>query len=123
VPKLPLDLRDDLTGIRLIPASIELLRGQAQLTSILPERSSGSTSPRFSRHSRSRAASSSPIMIRASEPPMKERRIWQVLVFMGGLMASSQIDMSLPGSPYDDLDAILVVTITKNTTCNLVCTR
>jgi hypothetical protein len=62
-------------------------------------------------------------MIRASEPPMKERRIWQVLVFMGGLMASSQIDMSLPGSPYDDLDAILVVTITKNTTCNLVCTR
>ena len=37
----------------------------------LPERSSGSTSPRFSRQSRSRAASSLPMMIRASEPPMK----------------------------------------------------
>ena len=39
----------------------------------LPERSSGSASPRFSRQSRSRAASSSPMMIRASEPPMKVR--------------------------------------------------
>ena len=39
----------------------------------LPDRSSGSTSPRFSRHSRSRAASFSPMMIRASEPPMKLR--------------------------------------------------
>src|SRR5471032_338426 len=39
----------------------------------LPDRSSGSASPRFSRHSRSRAASSSPMMIRASEPPMKLR--------------------------------------------------
>ena len=38
-----------------------------------PERSSGSASPRFSRHSRIRAASSLPMMIRASEPPMKER--------------------------------------------------
>jgi hypothetical protein len=35
------------------------------------DRSSGSISPRFSRQRRSRAASSSPMMIRASEPPMK----------------------------------------------------
>src|SRR5262249_45472888 len=40
----------------------------------LPDRSSGSASPRFSRHNRTRAASSLPIMIRASEPPMNERR-------------------------------------------------
>ena len=40
----------------------------------LPERSSGSTSPRFSRQRRTRALSSSPMMIRASEPPMKWRR-------------------------------------------------
>ena len=40
----------------------------------LPERSSGSASPRFSRQRRIRAASSLPMMIRASEPPMKERR-------------------------------------------------
>src|SRR5215470_13075058 len=40
----------------------------------LPERSSGSASPRFSRHRRIRAGSSLPIMTRASEPPMKPRR-------------------------------------------------
>ena len=40
----------------------------------LPERSSGSASPRFSRQSRTRAASSLPMMVRASEPPMKLRR-------------------------------------------------
>ena len=40
----------------------------------LPDRSSGSASPRFSRQRRTRAASSLPMMIRASEPPMKERR-------------------------------------------------
>jgi len=38
------------------------------------DRSSGSTSPRFSCQSRSRAASSSPMIIRASEPPIKARR-------------------------------------------------
>ena len=40
----------------------------------LPDRSSGSASPRFSRQSRTRAASSLPMMIRASDPPMKTRR-------------------------------------------------
>src|SRR5215475_3364842 len=40
----------------------------------LPDRSSGSASPRFSRQSRIRAGSSLPMMIRASEPPMKVRR-------------------------------------------------
>src|SRR5262245_55110952 len=41
----------------------------------LPDRSSGSASPRFSRHRRTRAASSLPMMIRASEPPTKELRL------------------------------------------------
>ena len=41
----------------------------------LPERSSGSASPRFSRQRRTRAASSLPMMMRASEPPMNERRL------------------------------------------------
>ena len=40
----------------------------------LPDRSSGSASPRFSRQRRTRATSSLPIMIRASEPPMNARR-------------------------------------------------
>src|SRR5208337_849965 len=44
-------------------------------TTRLPDRSSGSTSPRFSRHSRISAASSGLIIIRASEPPMKSRRL------------------------------------------------
>ena len=35
------------------------------------ERSSGAISPRFSRHSRTRLASSSPMITRASDPPMK----------------------------------------------------
>src|SRR5271170_5347650 len=39
----------------------------------LPERSSGPTSPRFSCHRRIRAFSSWPMMMRASEPPMKWR--------------------------------------------------
>src|SRR5262249_30859537 len=42
----------------------------------LPDKSSGSTSPRFSRQSRSSASSSSPMMIRASEPPTNERRFF-----------------------------------------------
>src|SRR5262249_29527569 len=40
----------------------------------LPERSLGSASPRFSRQSWTKAASSLPMMMRASEPPMKWRR-------------------------------------------------
>jgi hypothetical protein len=43
-------------------------------TTRLPDRSSGSVSPRFSLHRRRRALSSSPMMIRASEPPRKWRR-------------------------------------------------
>jgi hypothetical protein len=39
-----------------------------------PDKSSGSTSPRFSRQRRSKAASSLPTIIRASEPPMKQQR-------------------------------------------------
>ena len=43
----------------------------------LPERSSGSASPRFSRQRRIKAASSLPMMIRASEPPMKLRLLME----------------------------------------------
>ena len=73
MPDLPLDVRDEVTGIGLVPAPVQSLGGQAELDERLPERSCGATSPRFSLHSRSRAASSLPIMIRASEPPMKYR--------------------------------------------------
>src|SRR5215212_4786580 len=44
-------------------------------TTRLLDRSAGSTSPRFSCLRRRRAASSLPMIIRASEPPMKSRRL------------------------------------------------
>ena len=55
----------------------------------LPERSSGSASPRFSRQRRSRAASSVPMMIRASEPPMKVRLLRKSAILMGVVIANS----------------------------------
>src|SRR6516225_102129 len=57
----------------------------------LPDRSSGSASPRFSRQRRFRAASSLPMMIRASEPPIKKRR------FSWGFVHTS--DLMLPPRP------------------------
>src|SRR5262245_59531667 len=44
----------------------------------LPDRSSGSASPRFSRHRRTRAASSLPMMIRASELRASEQAEWLI---------------------------------------------
>src|SRR5215467_10138422 len=58
----------------------------------LPERSSGSASPRFSRQSRAKAASSLPIMIRASDPPMKQRRFLYEFVHMVGFIVHLQTD-------------------------------
>src|SRR5215467_4182278 len=43
----------------------------------LPDRSSGSASPRFSRQRRIRAASSTPMIIRAAEPPTKLRLLME----------------------------------------------
>src|SRR5262245_13176932 len=69
-----LNIGDALAGIALVPGAVELLGGGASWTTRLPARSSGSASPRFSRHSWIKAASSLSMMIRASEPPMEERR-------------------------------------------------
>src|SRR5262245_14345119 len=55
----------------------------------LPERSSGSALPRFSRHRRTRAASSLPMMIRASEPPMKVLRLSYDFVEIRDFMLSA----------------------------------
>jgi hypothetical protein len=56
----------------------------------LPDRSSGSTSPRFSRQRRSKVAWSSPIMIRAFEPPMKQLRFSSEFVHIGCFIARSK---------------------------------
>src|SRR5262249_9830813 len=69
----------DIATVRPVLRSYQLrLRSSVTLPSCtvrLPERSSGPTSPRFSRQSRTRAASSAPMMMRASEPPMKLRLV------------------------------------------------
>ena len=75
-----LDVDDDLPRIELVPAPVQILGDRPKLDNEVPRRSSGSTSPRFSRHSRTRAASSLPMMIRASEPPMKERRLRLIML-------------------------------------------
>src|SRR6266702_636890 len=58
----------------------------------LPDRSSGSASPLFSRHRRTRADSSLPMMIRASEPPIKERRFLYEFVHIVGFIVHLQTD-------------------------------
>jgi hypothetical protein len=70
----PLNVPDRLTGITFVPAPVEVFGHGAELHTRTSDRSSGSTSPRFSRQRRTRPASSSPMMIRASEPPRNERR-------------------------------------------------
>src|SRR5262249_40474529 len=57
----------------------------------LPDRSSASTSPRFPRQGWIRATSSLPMMIRASEPPIKARR------FSYGFVHT--LDFTLPPLP------------------------
>src|SRR5215510_5384521 len=59
----------------------------------LPDRSSGSASPRFSCQRRTRAASSLPMMILASEPPMNERRYSCGFVHTPEFMTSSDQKM------------------------------
>ena len=71
---LPLDIRKDLAGIGLVPAPIELLGGEAELDDEIAREVFRLDLARFSRQSRRRAASSLPMMIRASEPPMKYLR-------------------------------------------------
>ena len=67
----PLDRRDDLAGVALVPMPVEGFGYDPELDDKIAGRSSGSASPRFSRQRRRRAASSLPMMIRASEPPTK----------------------------------------------------
>src|SRR5262245_41529506 len=73
-------------------------------TMSLPERSSGSASPRFRRHSRTRAASSLPMMLRASERPMKELRLSYDFVEIRDFMLSTRQERDLlvvTGVKYD----------------------
>jgi hypothetical protein len=65
--------RDRPPSIAFVPGPVEVLGARPSWTMKLPDRSFGPTSPRFSCRRRISAFSSCPIMIRASEPPMKLR--------------------------------------------------
>src|SRR5262249_41792383 len=66
---------DAPSRVALVPGSIELFGCGSELNNeMFPDRSSGSASPRFSRQRRMSAASSFPMMMRACEPPTKNRR-------------------------------------------------
>ena len=96
-----LDISDDPPSIGFVPARLSFSVTTPSWTMRLPERSSGSASPRFSRHSRRRAASSSPMMIRASEPPINERRFNSVASTLPRRSDMATSQKSWPGRCYD----------------------
>jgi hypothetical protein len=65
-----LDRRDGLAGIALVPKAVERFRSQAELDDKVTREVVRLGFTRFSRQRRRRAASSLPMMIRASEPPI-----------------------------------------------------
>jgi len=70
----PLHVRNVLAGIGLVPAPIEVLGHKAELDDEVAREVLRLRLATFSRHSLSNAPSSLPMIIRASEPPMNERR-------------------------------------------------
>src|SRR5262245_14612000 len=76
-----LDLALDVGTLRPVLRSYQVRLSSSvaapSCTMRLPDKSSGSASPRFSHQRRTSAASSVPIMIRASEPPMKLRLLME----------------------------------------------
>src|SRR5262245_15767158 len=62
-----LDIGNTPAGVALVPGRLRPSVATPSCTLRLPDRSSGSTSPRLSRQRRSSAASSLPMMIRASD--------------------------------------------------------
>jgi hypothetical protein len=73
---MPLVVGDDLPRAALVPAPLSSSVVLPSCTIRFCEKSSGATSPRFSSQSRISWSSSSPMMMRASEPPIKARRSW-----------------------------------------------
>src|SRR5262249_24791082 len=75
VRDVTLDVSNASAGIRSYQERLSSSVAAPSCTMRLLDRSSGSASPRFSLQRRTKAVSSLPIMIRASEPPMKKRRL------------------------------------------------
>jgi hypothetical protein len=93
VLNLALNIGDDLAGIALEPAPIEVLGRRPDLDHQIVGEVFGFSLSRFSRQSRRRARSSSPMMTRASEPPMKARRL---LFFSAESIGNAPFGLSRP---------------------------
>jgi hypothetical protein len=74
MPDMPLDVVDGLAGVALVPAPIEVLGDHPELDDQVVGQVIGVGLAALFGQRRRRAASSVPVTIRASEPPMKVRR-------------------------------------------------
>ena len=71
MPDLPLDIGEDLPTISLIPAPIQVLSRQAKLNDEITRKVFRLYVASLLSPEAEEGSSSSPMMIRASEPPMK----------------------------------------------------
>jgi hypothetical protein len=78
MPDLALDIRDAPAGIALVPGAVELLGGGPELDNKVGRQVLSLGLAPFLLQRRIRAASSLPMIILASEPPMNERR-WNMV--------------------------------------------
>ena len=69
-----LHVLDGVTGVALVPAPVQVLGDGAELDNQVVGEVLRLDLAALLRHSRTSMASSSPMMMRASEPPMKVRR-------------------------------------------------
>ena len=73
MPNPPLDIGNGFPGIEFVPAPIEVLGDHSKLNDQIAGQVLRIDLAALSRHNLSSATSSLPMMIRASEPPMKLR--------------------------------------------------
>jgi hypothetical protein len=95
VKHLPLHLGDDFPVFFSYQCRFNCSVTAPSWTRRSPDRSTASTSPRFSFQSRANAASSSPKMIRASEPPMKLRLFAESGSIRNGMSTFSRMTQSV----------------------------
>jgi hypothetical protein len=99
MPKPVLKAFDGLPGVALVPKPVEGFSHHAELDDEVAGEVLGLVSTRFSCQRRRRAASSLPMMIRASEPPMKERRFSYDFVHNVALI--DPLRFGLPGVSFE----------------------
>jgi hypothetical protein len=95
MPYVLLNVRDDLSGIGLVPAPVKVLGDDPELDHEITRQVLGLDFTAFFPHSRTSAASSLPIITRASEPPIKSRRACRESVHIRGFKSSSIVQNDL----------------------------